>query len=440
MHAPLSPHFQARQPSPIREAQILFARRPDREQLQVVNVSIGNVSRPIHPALFARMAQLTASGSPFAEGVVKYSSSVGFDEARQAFLNIIASAGGETEGLHCQITDGGSQAMELMLLGVCGPSAQRPLLLIDPCYTNYMDLARRASIRTVSLRRHLRDDGLFEPPDLAELEKQIVLQQPAGVVLIPADNPTGQFLRLEAIEGIARLCVKHGLWLISDEAYRELHYVDQRASSVWRLDTDAIPGLVGRRISIESASKVWNACGLRIGALVTDNHELHTKSVAEYTANLCANVIGQYVFGALAHQSHAELQAWYNHQCDYYAQLMRQVRDDLLDVLPGVVVSRADASLYAVVDVRELAPPGFRAADFVRWCASEGRVPLDGGDHTLLVAPLAGFYGQRIENCPSETQMRLACVEEPLAMRKLPRLFAALFRQYCLKLAKAPVT
>ena len=72
------------------------------------------------------------------------------------------------------------------------------------------------------------------------------------------------------------------------------------------------------RISIESASKVWNACGLRIGGIITDNHEFHTKSISEYTANLCANNIGQYIFGALALESKSQIKKWYSNQNSYY--------------------------------------------------------------------------------------------------------------------------
>ena len=71
-----------------------------------------------------------------------------------------------------------------------------------------------------------------------------------------------------------------------EEAYRELFYVKKRTSSIWGVTDREVSGIEGKRISIETASKVWNACGLRIGALVTDSPEFHYKSVAEATANL----------------------------------------------------------------------------------------------------------------------------------------------------------
>lgn len=138
------------------------------------------------------------------------------------------------------------------------------------------------------------------------------------MVVIPYDNPTGHFYDQESMITLAQLCVKYDLRMISDEAYRELFYVNKPATSIRGITDKEVPGIVGRRISIETASKVRNACGLRVGALVTDNKEFHEKSVAEYTANLCTNVIGQYIFGALAHESKEELQARYSKQRTYY--------------------------------------------------------------------------------------------------------------------------
>ena len=173
MPAELSPHFQQRHPSPIRLAQMLFAQRRDRDQVEVINVAIGNVSRPMHPAMRARLASLGTAEGAFSDGVVKYTPTVGTDEAQAAFKNIIGSTGAATDGLHCVVTDGGSQAMSLMVLGVCGPRADRPLLLLDPAYTNYVDMARRAGVPTVSLPRSLGDDGAFSPPDLDQLRQHV---------------------------------------------------------------------------------------------------------------------------------------------------------------------------------------------------------------------------------------------------------------------------
>lgn len=419
----LSEHYRLRQPSAIRIASMKFAER--RDGTEAINVAIGNVSLPMHPAMQLRMKSLT----PFADGVVKYTATVGEAETNQAFLNIIASSGCKTDGLLCQVTDGGSQAMELVILGVCGPagSKERPLLLIDAAYTNYVSFAQRVGRHTVSIQRQLQPNGKFSLPASEEIEDTIRRHQPGGLVIIPYDNPTGHLYDRQSLIDLCRLCVKHNLWIISDEAYRELFYTGGPTVSVWNLSEEEVPGIQGRRISIETASKVWNACGLRIGALVTDNLEFHQQAVAENTAGLCSNAIGQYIFGALAHESHAKLQQWYGQQRAYYAAMLQHFCDTTRSLLPGVIVSSPDAALYSAVDVRDIARPGFNSLEFVLWCAQHGQVE----GQTLLTAPMNGFYFVEPGQVnPGNTQLRVAYVETPERMKRVPFLLAELFKQY----------
>ena len=427
----LSAHFASRQPSVIRISQIRFAQRQD--STRAINVAIGNVSLPMHPAMIERMRGLGGPDSPFSDGVVKYSATVGLPEASGAVLNVIASSGFDTSGLLSQITDGGSQAMELVILGACGPagSSERPLLLIDAAYTNYLSFAERLGRRTVSITRTLEPSGKFTLPPIDEFEQVIAEHRPGAMVVIPYDNPTGHYYDPATLVQLARLCVEYDLWMISDEAYRELFYTDDEVSSIWGLTEEEVPGISGRRISIETASKVWNACGLRIGALVTDDAEFHARSVAENTASLCPNIIGQHIYGALAHQAHADLQEWYRELREYYRAMMESFTAELRERVPGIIVSSPDASIYSVVDVRDVVEPAFDALQFVLWCASEGYVDLDGAPTTLLTAPMAGFYSiEEGRPNPGRMQMRIAYVEPPETMSVVPRLFAELLQRY----------
>lgn len=421
----LSAHFQSRKPSAIRMAQISFMERKD--DVKAINCAIGNVSLPMHPAMQKRMFNLEHKDSPFKEGVVKYSATVGFEETNKAVLNVIASSGFKVEGLYTQITDGGSAAMELVILGVCD---DRPLMLIDAAYTNYNAMADRLGKKTVSVSRILRDDGKFTLPDIEEIENVIKKEKPSALVVIPYDNPTGHFYEHKIMERLAELCVKYDLWMISDEAYRELFYLDEDVVSVWGLGE--LSGIKGRRISIETASKVWNACGLRIGALVSDSKEFIDKSVAENTANLCPNVIGQYIFGALAHESHGDLKKWYAKQRSYYQEMMVKFAVEMKKLLPDVIVSSPDAAIYSVIDVRNIMPE-FDAMDFVMWCASHGKVDIDNENYTLLLSPMSGFYADKEKG---RTQMRVAYVESPENMEKVPMLFKRLLEEYAKSMHK----
>lgn len=427
----LSMHFLSRQPSAIRRAQMQFAKRND--GVTAINTAIGNVSLPMHPAMQERMFNLNAKASPFANGIVRYSETVGMDEANQAFLNVVSASGFSTQGLFSQITDGGSQAMELVILGTAGEAGtnKKPLLLLDAAYANYNSMAQRLGRTTISVARKLQDNGLFSIPNIDIIEQQIIEQQPGALLVIPYDNPTGQFIDLPTMGQLGKLCVKHNLWLISDEAYRELHYTNKPTSSIWGISNNEVPGIHGRRISIESTSKVWNACGLRIGAIITDSEEFHTKSVAENTANLCSSVIGQYIFGAIAQENKDSLQAWFRQQRNYYRNMLDKLTSNLKQLLPDIIVSYPETSIYSVVDVRNIVDEKFNAADFVDFCANHGKVDINNIDYTLLVSPMAGFYTvQPGQPNPGKTQMRIAYVETPEKMEIVPELFSSLLKQY----------
>ena len=421
----LSSHFENRLPSAIREAQIIFTQREDKNEIQVVNLAIGNVSLPMHPAMQNRLNEM--GEIRFKDGVVKYTPSVGTDEAREAFLNIIGSEGVDTSHLYCMITDGGSQAMELMMLGVCGPSSEKPLILLDPAYTNYIEFGKRLSIPIVTANREISDDGTFEPLALDEIEKIIAENAPGGLLVIPTDNPTGQFLNQRQLIDLAKICVNHNIWIVSDEAYRQLYYGEDGSSSIWKITEEDVPGITGSRISIESSSKVWNACGLRIGGLVTDNLDFHTKAVSEYTANLCANAIGQEIFGSLAHESHHDLNAWYQHQRNYYSGLIMPLRENLMKEIPGLIVSNPEAAIYFVIDFRNICADTFDSRDFVKYCASKGKVRIDDQEFTLLLAPMNGFYSDPKRG---KTQMRVAMVAPKELIEKTPLILSGLYTAY----------
>ncbi|MGE5677963.1 MAG: pyridoxal phosphate-dependent aminotransferase [Pseudomonadota bacterium] len=429
----LSAHFESRTPSDVRLAQMKYEERKVKPQA-VINVGIGNVSLPTNPAMQERMFNLGAPESPFAKGVIRYSTTAGVVECQDAFKNILKCEGFDTSKLFVQITDGGSAAMELLLLGVCGPagSSEKPLMVIDPAYTNYISFAERVGRKIVTVTRGLGENGKFSLPELNTIEEAIKKHNPGALLVIPYDNPTGQFYDYETLKGLASLCVKYNMWFVSDEAYRELFYEeDKKLVSIWGVTDADVPGIEGRRMSIETTSKVWNACGLRIGGLITDSPEFNNRSVAEYTANLCANVIGQYIFGALAHQTKEQIADWCKGIREYYKELIFNVYNGLKKQEPGLIVSSPDASIYSVIDVRNVVKPGFDCIDFVLYCAGEGSVNLDGVETTLLVAPMKGFYNvPKGEKNPGSTQFRISFVETPEKMAKVPELFVKLLRQY----------
>jgi len=429
MSPSISDHYIKREPSSIRKAQILFQSRPDFSIVEVINLAIGNISLPMHPAMLSRLKSIGKPDSPFAEGVVQYTASEGTAECKTAILNSINAELSQniSNNINCVITDGGSQAMELMLLGVSGTSGGEPIMVIDPLYTNYVEFAKRLSIPMVSLERNSNADGSFGDLDIIKIIKKIDEDNPNGILIIPADNPTGLQMSQNLINDIAKICVEKDIWLVSDEAYRNIYFSGIGPSSIWQISNTDVPGIQGRRISIESVSKVWNACGLRIGALVTDNKIMYQKVRSEYTANLCANVIGQYVFGAVAQMSAVEIIDWYSRQRAYYSKTIVRLIKDLKEELPGIILSSPGAAIYIVLDFKNITPSDFNASKFIEFCSSNGKIRINSKYYTLLLSPMEGFYNQKLKG---EKQVRIALVEPESKMKMVPKILSRLLENY----------
>jgi aspartate aminotransferase len=109
----------------------------------------------------------------------------------------------------------------------------RPILFIDAVYTNYLTMARRTSRKTSSIQRTLNASGIFSFPSLDSIRQTIETEKPSAIIIIPYDNPTGQLYSRETMIMIAKLCVEYDMWLVSDEAYRELYYTDSQTISIW---------------------------------------------------------------------------------------------------------------------------------------------------------------------------------------------------------------
>ena len=426
MSPKISNHYLKRGPSSIRKAQIEFSNRTDSDDIEVINLAIGNISLPMHPVMQDRLLKLGSKESPFKDGIVNYTETTGIVECQNAFKHIIESQSHKINNLHCLVTDGGSQAMELMLLGVCGPNEDSKIIIFDPSYTNYISISERIGSKFTTYTRLINDNGSFDSINITKISKMISEENINGILIIPADNPTGKIIKQGEIFKIAELCVQNDIWLISDEAYRELYYGDS-SSSIWKIKEEELPGIIGKRISIETASKVWNACGLRIGALATDSLDFYEKSTFEYTANLSANHIGQYIFSAISNLTSSELSEWYNNQRDYYSKTIHNLIDNLKSELPGIIISNNESAIYLVVDFKRIVPKDFTMSDFISYCSEKGKVTIDNISYTLFMAPMEGFYKNKNNG---KTQARIAVVEPIVKIKLSAFILSSLLNKY----------
>lgn len=424
----LSQEAELAEASAIRSAQEAFGWRKDSNEINPLNLAIGNVSLPMHPGMLKQARDVDADNHPLKTGSVPYTPTQGTDNARAALLNVISVPGFNTEGLYSHVTAGGTGAMELMMRAFCEKG--RPLVLISPFYTNYQKFAAKLHLPTTSVNRVLQEDGKFSLPDVEEIRDRIKETGANAVVVIPYDNPSGQFIPQGALAEIAAMCVEENIWIVSDEAYRGLVYTGERPSSIWGVAEKDVPGITGRRVSIESVSKVFNGCGLRIGGLVTDNKTLHQQAVKLATPELCAPALGQHALEALKEEPKEAIMKWIQDLRGYYNDLIAGTAQAFRDHMPGLLVSSPDAAIYFVIDFRNIADSGFDARDFVHFCATRGRVNdtlVNGKPGTLFLAPMGGFYSNPEAG---KTQMRVAAVRSKEEMLLAPKLCERLFEQY----------
>ena len=434
-----SSFFNNIKPSGLRVAQTMFEKRTKddikkgKDPIEAINVAIGSVSLKTHPKLLERY--LNPKDETLINGIWRYGETPGTKKANGVFIKIIEAFLPENINpkLYSIVQEGGSAVMRTVLLGVCGDagSDKRPLLVMNPTYVNYKAVADELGRKIVSVPRALDRHGNFSHVTVEEIEKAVKKYKPGALLIIPYDNPSGQLMRQKTINEYARICLENNIFIVSDEAYRGLYYVDEDAPTIWKVTNKDVPGIEEAkiRISIESLSKTFNACGLRMGAMVTDNEEFRDRASAANTTYLCPSSIDQHIIEVLYDETKKDIRNWISSLRDYYKDILSTIYNEFQKQLPGIIMSRPEASIYTVLDVREIAKPGFDAEDFVMFCSKKGEVNVQGKRMTLLVSPMWGFYNVLGEN-PGKTQMRIACVEPEDKMKLVPMLFAELFKQY----------
>src|SRR5438552_4185648 len=265
-------------------------------------------------------------------------------------------------------TTGGSEALLFALLACASEGDEA--LVVEPFYTNYSAFAVMAGVRLVPLRARA-EDGFHLPPRTAWDE--VVTRRTRLVVLCNPNNPTGTVYTSDELRMVAALCRDHGLFLVADEVYREFVYDGGRATSALSL-----AGMEDLVAVVDSQSKRYSACGIRLGCLVSRNRDLTQSAMKMAQGRLSAPGLAQVVaLGA------RELGP------DYTAGVVAeyQKRRDLLfaglSAIPGAFLRKPEGAFYFVARL-----PVDDAEEFARWLLTD----FQRGGATVMVAPAQGFY------------------------------------------------
>jgi aspartate aminotransferase len=345
--------------SPIRKLMPL-ADAAKRRGVKVYHLNIGQPDLETPLAMRAKLA--------LAPKVFAYTPSAGTAECVAALSEYYRRVGVTLSADELVVTTGGSEALLFALLACAGEGDEA--LVVEPFYTNYMAFATMAGVRLHPLRAR-GEDGFHLPP--LEDWTRALTPRTRLVLLCNPGNPTGTVYRKDELESVAGFCRDNGLFLVADEVYREFVYDGRTATSIL-----ALPGCDAIGVVVDSFSKRYSACGIRLGSLATRNREVHGAVLRMAQARLSPPGLAQLVaLGTL------ELPPDYAQGIVREYQARRDVLFEGLKHLPGVLLRKPEGAFYFVARL-----PVEDADDFAAWLLSD----FSHEGATVMVAPAQGFY------------------------------------------------
>lgn len=347
-------------PSPMRKLAPL-AERAMAEGVHIYHLNIGQPDLATPPALMEGIRQ-------FDSVVLAYAPSQGLPETIEAWQSYYAQLGLQFARNELLVTSGGSEAVLFALMAVADPGDE--VLVFEPTYANYFGFACMASVRIKAVAAR-PEDGYHLPP-ASEIEAQITPRTRALLFASPG-NPTGTVYSYEELETLHEIAVRHGLFLISDETYREIVFEGARDMSMLK-----VPDAAERTVVVDSVSKRFSATGARIGCLASHHRGVMDGVLRLAQARLAVSTVEQQAIVPLLRHA--------RDYTDRLAEVYGKRRDVVyaaLQEMPGVFARRPEGAFYvfAVLPIDD-------CERFASWLLTDFR--LDG--ETLMVAPGDGFY------------------------------------------------
>ena len=346
--------------SPIRKL-VPFADEAKKRGVKVYHLNIGqpDIASPKEAINAVKDATPTLIAYPHSQGIESYRT--GLAKYYQAIgINVTAN--------DINITNGGSEALQIALSVTCNPEDE--VIVIEPFYTNYNSFALQNDVVLKPIKTDIKDG--FPLPDISEFEK-LINSKTKGIIICNPGNPTGTLYTKEALIKLGELAKKHNLYIYSDEVYREFCYTDEPHFSCMHLE-----GLEQNVILVDSVSKRYSLCGVRIGAIVSKNKEVMNAVLRYAQARLCSPTYGQIAAeGALA----TPKEYFEAVRSEYIAR--RDLMVAALNKMEGVFCPNPMGAFYAIVKL-----PVDDSDKFAQWLLEE----FEYEKQTVMVAPAAGFY------------------------------------------------
>ena len=346
--------------SPIRKL-VPFAEKAKTKGVSVYHLNIGQ------PDIKTPEVALKAIKENTIE-VLEYSHSAGFQSYRDKLAAYYNKHNMNVNSSDIIVTTGGSEALLFTIGSITDPGDE--IIIPEPFYANYNGFSQASGVTVVPVVSSI--DENFALPKIEDFEKLITSKTKAILICNPG-NPTGYLYSLEEIEKLKAMVLKHDLFLIADEVYREFVYDGAVHHSVLHQT-----GLEENAIMIDSVSKRYSMCGARIGCIVSKNKEFMATAMKFAQARLSPPTYAQIA-------SEAALDTPQSYFDDVITEYKMR-RDTLvagLQQIEGVKVAVPNGAFYCIAEL-----PVDSAEKFAQWILE------DFSDHgeTVMVAPAAGFY------------------------------------------------
>ena len=300
--------------------------------------------------------------------ILEYSPSDGYLWLRDKLIGYYSGFGIDLSPDQIIVTAGGSEAVLLTFMTCLDPGDE--IIVTEPFYANYRSFA--VSVGAVIKPVETRIEEGFRLPSIEAFEQQITPRTKAIVICNP-NNPTGYLYTKEEMLRLREIVKSHKLYLISDEVYREFVYTDEPYVSALHLE-----GLEDNAIMVDSVSKRFSECGIRIGCICTRNRQVRDAVMKFCQARLSPPLLGQIVAAASFDAGPGYLKAVY----DEYIE-RRNFLIEGLNRIPGVYSPMPMGAFYTVAKL-----PVDDTEAFCKWCLSDFR--YEGS--TVMMAPASGFY------------------------------------------------
>lgn len=266
------------------------------------------------------------------------------------------------------VTTGGSEAVLFAFMATLDPGDE--IIVPEPAYANYMAFAISAGAKIVTIPSTI-ENGFALPP-VEEFEK-LITPRTKGILICNPNNPTGYLYTRREMDLLRDIVKKHNLFLYSDEVYREFCYTGAPYISAFHLE-----GIEEQVVLIDSVSKRYSECGIRIGAIITKHKELKRNLIKFCQARLSPPLLGQIVAEASIDAPESYMLASYNEYVE-----RRNLLVDGINRIPGCYSPIPMGAFYTVVSL-----PVDDADKFCQWCLRE--FSYEG--ETVFMAPASGFY------------------------------------------------